>query len=415
MMPTKQQGVIWSVTLIDSSSQAVERVIRWDPSQKSTLVLGGKNFIIAQGDEAFFIAEARASSQKLSANRPISINEKQSMIVSPAEERTKLEAAVSSGRTSHSTLQIHSLGSLYFSAGTQSEMVPNCGVMSIDLPNIDTRLAPTPISIEDRLFQRLTHVTGALCLCLMVATEVLRFTTSDGVSVDGVSPEVAKILAKPIKKKVVDQEKRRSMASRAKGSAVAKQMNQFGSAFRSLASVSQVTNAFQGAAKTSAWVASRTSNRALTGGAAGESTSGPVALVGAGANGGSAYGAGDSQAQIAGQGRGFVSLDLAQATVDEGLSREEVGRVIHAHFKEIRYCYESSLIRNPNNEGKVILDFSISGGGKVSSAKVQDNNLPDIRVSECIVAKLKTWGFPKPKGGVEVAVSYPFVFKNLMR
>jgi hypothetical protein len=38
------------------------------------------------------------------------------------------------------------------------------------------------------------------------------------------------------------------------------------------------------------------------------------------------------------------------------------------------------------------------------------NNQP---VENCIMARIKTWAFPKPKGGGQVLVSYPFLFKSL--
>ncbi len=131
-------------------------------------------------------------------------------------------------------------------------------------------------------------------------------------------------------------------------------------------------------------------------------------------NGSTGYGQG-ARAQVEGQGSAFVDLDLGASTVEEGLSKEEVGKVIHAHLSEIRYCYESSMIRSPDLEGKLILDFAISTEGTVGSVRVKESSLGDPRLDDCVIRRLSKWKFPQPKGGVSVAVSYPFIFKTLGR
>ena len=143
-----------------------------------------------------------------------------------------------------------------------------------------------------------------------------------------------------------------------------------------------------------------------------------VAMAGAGNStaydvGGSASGLGIGG--VDGQGEGFLSLNLKEAFIDEGLSRDEVGRVIHSRISEIRYCYESSMIRKPNIEGKLVVDFTIAASGRVRSANVNKSSVRDERLNECILKRLARWEFPKPKSGVEVAVSYPFIFKRLRR
>lgn len=138
------------------------------------------------------------------------------------------------------------------------------------------------------------------------------------------------------------------------------------------------------------------------------------AIGGSGAPGGVGYGKGQ-KAGVAGQGKAYVSLDLGNSTVEEGLTKEEVGRVIHAHMSEIRYCYESSMIRNSDLEGKLMLDFVIGANGMVRTANVKESTIADARLDDCVIRRLTKWQFPKPKGGVNVSVSYPFIFKTLGR
>lgn len=142
-----------------------------------------------------------------------------------------------------------------------------------------------------------------------------------------------------------------------------------------------------------------------------------VAALGGGAGGdGKAVGYGHGEhAAVSGQGKGFVSMDLANSSVEEGLTKDEVGEVIHRHLSEVRYCYESAMIRTPDIEGKLIVDFTIGGSGVVKTAEAKSSTLPDPRLDDCIIRRLLTWKFPLTKGGVDVAVTYPFIFKTLGR
>ncbi len=135
-----------------------------------------------------------------------------------------------------------------------------------------------------------------------------------------------------------------------------------------------------------------------------------------GASDGSNVGYGKGQkAGVAGQGSAFVALDTGGSFVENGLTKDEVGKVIHAHMSEIRYCYESSMIQNPSVEGKLQVDFSIGPQGVVTQAGVQETTTQSTRLDDCVIRRLVKWQFPKPKGGTTVAVAYPFVFKKLGR
>jgi outer membrane biosynthesis protein TonB len=166
---------------------------------------------------------------------------------------------------------------------------------------------------------------------------------------------------------------------------------------------------------------SRSAARSGLGSAGGVSTRGAEISGTGGGDGdggpgsaGAGYGRGSASA-VSGQGRSLVSLDTGASEVDEGLTRDQVGRVIHSHMNEIRYCYESAVLRAPGIEGRMRVDFSIGAPGAVRTADVGSATVSDRRLHDCILGRLKQWKFPKPKGGVTVAVSYPFMFKKLTR
>jgi TonB family protein len=143
------------------------------------------------------------------------------------------------------------------------------------------------------------------------------------------------------------------------------------------------------------------------GGGAGDGEGGPGSA-------GYGYGRG-SYAKVSGQGRSFVSLDTGASDVEEGLTREQVGRVINSHMKEIRYCYDSAALRSPSIEGTMTMKFTVGAPGDVRTAGVGQSTTGDRRLHDCILSHLRQWKFPKPKGGVNVAVAYPLHFKSLAR
>ena len=146
-----------------------------------------------------------------------------------------------------------------------------------------------------------------------------------------------------------------------------------------------------------------------TSGFSGPSGGVKVASLGNGLGG---YGS-SSGTLISGQGRTPVQLTLPDPVVQEGLTKEEVGEVIHSHLSEIRYCYESAMLRASAIEGKLQVAFVIGAAGRVTQAEPKSSTLSDARLGECVISKLRNWQFPRTKGGVDVAVNYPFLFKTL--
>ena len=143
-----------------------------------------------------------------------------------------------------------------------------------------------------------------------------------------------------------------------------------------------------------------------------------VAALGGGSGnfGGSSLGYGKgSHAKVAGQGHSVISMDTGASDVEEGLTKEQVGAVIHSHMSEIRYCYEAAMLRSPEVEGKLMAKFTIGAPGSVKGAGVGQSTLGDRKLNDCVMQRLVTWKFPHPKGGVNVAVNYPFIFKTLGR
>ena len=92
------------------------------------------------------------------------------------------------------------------------------------------------------------------------------------------------------------------------------------------------------------------------------------------------------------------------------LDKELIRQVIKRNINQIRYCYESQLTRNPKLSGKVSVKFVISASGSVAQSQVAQATTINAELETCVAGRVRTWVFPKPKGGGVVIVTYPFVF-----
>lgn len=109
---------------------------------------------------------------------------------------------------------------------------------------------------------------------------------------------------------------------------------------------------------------------------------------------------------------GLVDGDDDGAVVTGGLDMDSIREIIYRNMGQIRYCYEQGLQKSPSLSGRVTVKFQISGSGAVSLASIRHSSVRSSQVEGCMVSKIRGWKFPKPQGGVNVAVVYPF---NLQR
>ncbi len=96
------------------------------------------------------------------------------------------------------------------------------------------------------------------------------------------------------------------------------------------------------------------------------------------------------------------------ATID----RDAVADVVQAHASEVAACYEAALLRYDGLRGTAKLEWHIDPSGTVTSVRLVGATLRDSGVvTSCVMTKLKTWRFPKARGG-EVVVTNNFVFRD---
>ena len=139
---------------------------------------------------------------------------------------------------------------------------------------------------------------------------------------------------------------------------------------------------------------------------------GNTGLIGKGGGGGSGSGYGrGSGAGFGGRGKRVPRVRQAKAKVQGALDKDIIRRIVRAHINEVRHCYNQGLAKDQNLKGRVAVQFTIGGTGKVPTAVVASSTVKDKSVGNCIAKAVRRWKFPKPQGGGSVIVTYPFVLE----
>jgi outer membrane biosynthesis protein TonB len=93
------------------------------------------------------------------------------------------------------------------------------------------------------------------------------------------------------------------------------------------------------------------------------------------------------------------------------IDKDAVMKVIMAHLSEVTACYERALLSNPSLSGKLSYEWVIGTSGQVTSVKLKSASLKDQNVAACVNGRIKSWVFPRPRGG-QVTISFPFMFQS---
>lgn len=83
--------------------------------------------------------------------------------------------------------------------------------------------------------------------------------------------------------------------------------------------------------------------------------------------------------------------------------------VVRSRFDALRRCYERGLVSAPTLHGRVAVRFAIQRDGHVAWAVDDGSDLPDARVTECILTVAGRLVYPRPTGDIVTAV-YPIQF-----
>jgi hypothetical protein len=106
-----------------------------------------------------------------------------------------------------------------------------------------------------------------------------------------------------------------------------------------------------------------------------------------------------------------VSVDIGGGEGDfDGLTKEQVMKVILARKTMFQACFEKELQRLPNLSGTIKISWRIDAGGAVTSAKLASSTMGNASVESCLVRRVKDLKFPASADGRDTNVTFPFGF-----
>jgi len=103
--------------------------------------------------------------------------------------------------------------------------------------------------------------------------------------------------------------------------------------------------------------------------------------------------------------------DAASLGMPETLSQQQITSVVNRNIDRIQFCYDTQLRQNPNLSGKVVVNFTVIGEGRISSVKIMTPQFRGSYLEGCVDKTMKSWRFPKFRGD-PIEVDYPFIFTS---
>src|SRR5690242_13350199 len=85
-------------------------------------------------------------------------------------------------------------------------------------------------------------------------------------------------------------------------------------------------------------------------------------------------------------------VDAVTPEADGGpsLTRDEIRLVVRAKLPQVRACFDEGLARKPDLGGRVVLRFTIGPQGRPDAIAVDQDELGDPRVIECLCEQLRS-------------------------
>ena len=83
--------------------------------------------------------------------------------------------------------------------------------------------------------------------------------------------------------------------------------------------------------------------------------------------------------------------------------------VVNQKTGDVTDCFAAAKEKKPDLGGKLMLEFTIDGTGKVSAVKTEPGStVNDPGLTTCVTDKARTWSFPKTRDGQPMTLPYSF-------
>jgi hypothetical protein len=104
----------------------------------------------------------------------------------------------------------------------------------------------------------------------------------------------------------------------------------------------------------------------------------------------------------------------SELTKNEGLTREQVMKIVQKHQAQIQACYEKSLMSNPELVGRADFEWEITAKGSVTFVNVKEATLKNgENLLECVKGVFAKMKFPEAKNGENTTPTIGLPFGRL--
>jgi TonB family protein len=103
-------------------------------------------------------------------------------------------------------------------------------------------------------------------------------------------------------------------------------------------------------------------------------------------------------------------LDATAELKSGDLDPAEVTRFIKLRHLAAEGCYERELQKIAELHGKIVVTFTIATNGRVSTVKIDQNEMGNDAVGACLKSVVSAW-YSSFRPSVDATVVYPFVFQ----
>jgi len=104
-------------------------------------------------------------------------------------------------------------------------------------------------------------------------------------------------------------------------------------------------------------------------------------------------------------------IQIGTEAILEGVQGDPNLNVVRSHRPEIERCRADAIAAGRVPVGKLVIQWQIGGDGRVASAKTVSDETGAPALAGCVLERIRTWEFPRPKGGGAVFITCPFVFR----
>ncbi|HZW89935.1 MAG TPA: AgmX/PglI C-terminal domain-containing protein [Myxococcaceae bacterium] len=95
----------------------------------------------------------------------------------------------------------------------------------------------------------------------------------------------------------------------------------------------------------------------------------------------------------------------------EGVPGDPTLNLVRSHRPEIERCRAEAIATGRVPIGKVVIKWQIGANGRVAAAETLSDDTKAPSLAVCLLARIRAWEFPPPKGGGVVFITCPFQFR----